>query len=58
MNKRAREDLLFPHLAVALYLQSGSWLGGAGAGGGQAGTQGESQTPGSLFEGTLGRSGR
>lgn len=41
MNKRVREDLLFPRLAVALYLHSGSGQGGAGAGGGDAGTQGE-----------------
>lgn len=38
MNKRVREDLLFPQLAVALYLHSGSGGGGAGAGGGDAGT--------------------
>lgn len=41
MNKRVREDLLFPQSAVALYLHSGSGRGGAGAGGSEAGTQGE-----------------
>lgn len=48
MNKRVRQIYRSRSLAAALYLYSGSRTGGAGVGGGDAGTQGEKQTLDSL----------